>query len=242
MLMFFLILLGAVLINFVLMPLYVRLKRRRFRNRKYNPALKLTIKGSATLVSVGFCLAGILKIYNETKDINDLTMPNGFHTDLMLLIGLSVCMIADVVLGAYFPVGVLFFLAGHICYIIYFIKLGGLMWWTVPLFLIGACVLWMNFRKYMDVIKSKKLWPALIVYGTVIMLTAATGITLPFALGEYGLLPALASILLVTSDIMLGINLTTKQKILHDLLYLGYYFSGQYIMALSVFVPAFILH
>jgi uncharacterized membrane protein YhhN len=82
-----------------------------------------------------------------------------------------------------------------------------------------------------------KLKPAYYVYAITIDCTLSLGIVLPFSIGPYGVLPALAAILLVISDYMLAANRLSGRKAWSDLMYLSYYFTGQFFLSLSVYIP-----
>lgn len=224
------IVLGSAIMQFVLLPFYIRLKHKM----KFAP-LKITIKGCMTLIAVIVCAYGIFTLYERTGDIHNLTTASGFKTDLIVLIGLTICMIADVMLVIYFPVGMLFFLIGHICYIIYFLKLAPFNLLSIVLFLIPAIISGIYFSRYKE--KMGKLLPACYIYGCVILCTFSIGIMLPFSIGPYGVIPAISAVMLVISDYMLAANKFVAKNSFSDLMYLGYYFSGQYFLSLSVFVP-----
>lgn len=224
------IIIAAAFMQFFLLPMYIRLKNRE----RFKP-LKMAIKGFMTLIAFGFALFAVWRLYQQSGDITKLSTPMGFKTNIMLPIGLLVCAIADVVLCVNFPVGMLCFLAGHICYITYFIKLAGFSWYSLIPLVVGIGGIYKAFKKHSKT--SGKMWPLYMIYGSVIMTTLSQGIILPLRIGAYGVAPAIAVILLVVSDIMLGINKLNSRKVLTDLMYLGYYFMGQFFLALSVFIP-----
>ena len=224
------IILADAVMQFLLLPLYIRLKHKM----RFAP-LKITIKGFMTFIAVAFCACGIYMLYVQTHDIHNLVSATGFHTDIMVLIGLCICMLADVMLVIYFPVGMLMFLAGHICYIIYFLRLAPFN--TVSLVIMAgpAIIAGSYFSKYKE--KMGRLLPAFYVYGAVILCTFSIGILLPFSIGPYGVIPAISAVMLVISDFMLAANKFVAKNTFSDLMYLGYYFSGQFFLAMSVFVP-----
>lgn len=223
----------AAVMQFLLLPLYVRMKRRQ-----YNQKIRLFIKGSMTFVAVIVCAAGILRIYSLSGSFASLTLESGYQTNLWVLAAIFICMIADVVLGINFALGMGVFLLGHICYIMYFITIAPFNPASIIIFIVPAGIAFRFFSRYKK--EMGGLWPAYYTYGTVILITLSLGLTLPFSIGSYGILPALASAMLVISDYMLALNTILKKKLLHDLIYLGYYFTGQFIMAISVFIPAFL--
>lgn len=224
---------GAALVQFLLLPIYIRLKHIR----RFAP-LKIAIKGSMTLIAVLFCGFAIFTLYSRTGDIHNLVTPKGYETNLLVLIGLTICMIADVMLVIKFVVGMMLFLVGHLCYIAYFLSIAPFNPISIIIFVISATITFIYFNRYKE--NMGKLKTAYFIYGLVILGTFSIGIMLPFSIGPYGVVAAISAVLLVISDFMLAINNVHKQKVLSDLMYLGYYFMGQYFMALSVFVPIMI--
>ncbi|MBR5967442.1 MAG: lysoplasmalogenase [Lachnospiraceae bacterium] len=221
---------GAVLMEFLLLPIYIRLKNRQ----KYAP-LKIFLKGCMTFIPVVFCAWGVLKLYSVTKDWHNLVSPTGFRTSFYVLLGLTICLVADVLLVINFSVGMMFFLAGHICYILYFLTIASFNPISIALFIIGIVLAYRYYSRFKEAMG--KLWPAYYLYAITIMTTLSLGIMLPFDLGPYGILPALAACLTVISDFMLAANRISGRKPWSDLMYLSYYFTGQFFMSLSVFIP-----
>ncbi len=225
-----LIVVAAAVMEFLLLPIYIRLKN----NKKYVPA-KMAVKGSMTLIALLFALAAVTTLYVRTGDINNLVTSSGMRTNFILPAGIFVCLVADVVLCVNFKLGMLLFLLGHMCYTAYFLSIGGFSWFSLLIFVPGVIAMSLYFGRYTK--NEGKMFFLYTVYGIMITITLSTGLVLPITLHEYGVLPALAAVMLVVSDVMLGMNrLKTKKKIA-DLLYLGYYFTGQFFLGLSVFIP-----
>lgn len=222
--------LGSALMQFLLLPIYIRLKNRQ----KYAP-LKIAIKACMTGIAVAFCAYAIYTLYRQTGDIRNLITASGYHTNLFVLFALCICMVADVALVICFPVGMLLFLFGHLCYIAYFLTIAPFSPVSIIIFVVLCTAAAIVYGRYRD--RMGKLMIAFYIYGTVIIGTVSLGIMLPFSIGPYGVVPAIAAVLLVISDFMLALNKIFKRKVLSDLMYLGYYFTGQFFMALSVFVP-----
>lgn len=216
--------------QFLLLPMYIRLKH----NNRYTP-LKIAIKGSMTLIAVLFCGYGFLRIYREFGQINNVCFPSGFRTSPFILAGLVICMLADIVLVLYFPLGMLLFLIGHICYITCFLQIAPFNPVSIPVFAVASFITYRYFKRFSR--EMGKLKFGYIIYGLVILSTFSIAIMLPFSIGSYGVIPAISSVLLVISDIMLAVNKLAGHKHFSDLLYLGYYFTGQYFLALSIFIP-----
>ena len=221
---------GIAVVQFLLLPIYIRLK-----NSKKFTILKITIKVCMTVIAADFCAFGIFTLSARNGGIQNLVTPKGYTTNLFVLYGLIICAVADALLVIKFAVGMLFFFLGHICYIIYFLKIAPFNPVSIIVFVITAGILAIYFNKYRE--NMGKLKIAYFIYGVTINVTFALGIMLPFSIGSYGVVPAIAATLLVISDVMLALNNMHKRKVLSDLMYLGYYFMGQFCMALSVFIP-----
>ena len=230
MLFFAYIAIGAVLMEFLLLPIYIRLKNRE----KYKP-LKITLKGCMTLIPVVFCTTAILALHKRTGDWSSLVTDSGYETSLLILAGLIICLVADVVLVINFPVGMFLFLFGHICYILYFLTIGSFHIISIAILAVGFTFTYRYFNRFREAMG--KLLPAYFLYALTIDITFSLGILLPFTIGPYGVLPALAASLLVISDYMLAVNRISGRKPWSDLMYLSYYFTGQFFMSLSVFIP-----
>lgn len=222
--------LGSALMQFLLLPIYIRLKNKQ----KYTP-LKITIKACMTGIAVAFCAYAVFKLFKETGSLQNLVTSAGYHTNLFVLCGMCICLLADIALVICFPVGMLLFLCGHLCYIAYFLTIAPFNPVSIIIFIVLCAITATVYGRYRN--EMGKLMIAFYIYGTVIIGTVSLGILLPFSIGPYGVVPAIAAVLLVISDFMLALNKIFKRKVLSDLMYLGYYFTGQFFMALSVFVP-----
>ena len=221
---------AAAFMQFLLLPVYIRLK-----NRQRLIGIKIAVKGLMTFIAFCLALTAILVLYRRTGDIGNLVTETGMRTHVLLPVGLFVCMIADMVLCVNFPAGMFLFLLGHVCYSAYFIIIGGITWVSLPVFIGGVLGLSLGLLRHVR--KDGNIFFLYTAYAVMITITLSTALVLPIKLREYGVLPAIAAILLVVSDIMLGLNKTRKAKVISDLMYLGYYFTGQFFLALSVFVP-----
>jgi hypothetical protein len=69
-----------------------------------------------------------------------------------------------------------------------------------------------------------------------ILATLALGLLLPYTFGLYGILPAIASLLLVVSDFCLARNKLFEETKFTRLLALSLYFGGQYMMAMTLYL------
>ncbi len=221
---------GAAIMEFLLLPFYIRLKHRK----KYVP-LKLVLKGCMTLIPVVICAMAFFRLYGRSGDFSEMSTSAGFQTSPLVLAGLCVCLIADIVLAVNFPAGMVLFLLGHICYILYFIRIGGYNPLSAVILIVAYIFTYRSFSRFREAMG--RLWPAYYLYALTIDMTLSVGLMLPFGIGLYGVIPALASCLLVISDYMLAANRLTGRKRWSDLMYLSYYFNGQFFLALSVFGP-----
>lgn len=227
---------GMLLMLFILMPMYIWCKRKQLRDKHHNNAVTLTIKGAATAVAVVYCATAMYTYYNNADKI----YPEWFTTNPLILIGLIICMAADVVLGIKFIIGMGLFFLGHICYITYFIVIGGFNPVSFLIFIPLGALLFLYFRKRRDKVDKNQVW-AYYGYGLTILATFSIGIMLPFSIGEAGMFPAIGAAMLVVSDYMLAYLLLVKMTPLADAISLGFYYGGQFMMAMSVFIPVYIL-
>ncbi len=215
------------LMIFILMPCYLSLKRRG-RNKK----LSLLIKGATTLVAVILSYIGYWKAMT-LLDTNHL--PSSFFSR-SVLVGLTICLFADVLLGIQVYIGGFFFFLGHVAYIVYFIQLGGFPIICIPMVSFFTGIALCYFYRYSARLgKEKYLY---FLYGLTIFTSLSLGLTLPFTIGLLGYPLALASVLLVASDLLLARNTLYRETSLSDTVSLLYYFSGQLLLALTIYLPA----
>ena len=221
---------GIFLMLFILMPCYLSLKRR---GRK--KALGLIIKGATTLVAVVFCYLGYWKGLDSPATKH---LPTSYY-NVFVVVGITICLFADVLLGIQVYIGGFLFFLGHVAYIIYFIKLGGFPTVCIPMITIFAGTALCYFYRFSARLgKEKYLY---FCYSLTIFTTLALGLTLPFTIGIFGYPLALAATLLVLSDLMLARNVLYKETSLSNTVALLYYFSGQMLLALSLYLPAFLV-
>lgn len=207
---------GIFLMIFILMPCYLSLKRSG-RNKK----LRLAVKGATTLIAVVLSYIGYWKAMST--DVMD-NLPALFFSR-SVLVGLTICLFADVLLGIQAYIGGVLFFLGHIAYIVYFIELGGFPIICIPMISIFAGIALCYFYRFSARLgKEKYLY---CIYGLTIFTSLSLGLTLPFTFGILGYPLALASVLLVVSDILLARNTLYKETSLSDTVAILYYFSGQ---------------
>ncbi len=221
---------GIFLMIFILMPCYLSFKRRG-RNKN----LGLLVKGATTLIAVILSYLGYWKAMTSTITNS---LPASFYSR-SLLIGLTICLFADVLLGIQIYIGGFLFFLGHIAYIIYFIKLGGFPIICIPMVSIFTGTALCYFYRFSARLgKERYLY---FLYGLIIFTTLSLGLTLPVTIGIIGYPFALASVLLVVSDILLARNTLYKETSLSDTVTLLYYFSGQLLLALTIYLSAHLM-
>lgn len=218
---------GIFLMILILMPCYISLKRRG-RNKK----LSLFVKGATTFIAVILSYLGYWK--SMTSQVPN-QLPASFFSR-SILIGLTLCLFADVLLGIQVYIGGFLFFLGQVAYIVYFISLGGFPIICIPMISIFTGIALCYFYRYSARLRKEKY--LYFFYGLTIFTTLSLGLTLPVTIGIWGYPLALASILLVVSDILLARNTLYKETSLSDTVALLYYFSGQMLLALTIYLPA----
>lgn len=219
------------IILLVLMPLYLYLK-----NINYAKSLTLLVKGSTTGLILITAIFGMLLLSNSHP-------PNFAPKELIdnwwIVLGLFLCMLADIILEINFLIGGVFFFLGHFSYILFFLKLAQAEIISIPIFVVLIALALCYFYCYFVISDIKKCLYALYV----ILLSASfsLGIVLPFTFGMYGLFPALAITLLIISDFLLARNRLNTSSMLSETVALSFYFMGQFFMAMSIYMPAVLL-
>jgi uncharacterized membrane protein YhhN len=218
---------GIFLMIFILMPCYLSLKRRG-RNKK----LSLFVKGATTFVAVILSYWGYWKAMTSQITYH---LPSSFFSR-SVLIGLTICLFADVLLGIQVYIGGILFFLGHIAYIVYFIELGGFPIICIPMISIFTGIALCYFYRFSVRLGKEKYFYFL--YGLTIFTTLSLGLTLPVTIGIWGFPIALASVLIVVSDVLLARNTLYKETSLSDTVALLYYFSGQLLLALTIYLSS----
>ncbi len=226
--------LGIIGMIFLQLPLYIYYKRKdKEKDADRMSARAILLKGSITLVAVLFGGAAWYAFAAEKT-----TPPGWFVFSFWPVIGLIVCMLADIILEIAFLAGMGLFFLGHICYILYFIQIADISLQSVFLFILTESIMvtyFLRFRK-----KLGRTTPAYLLYGSLILVTFSIGAMLPFTAGESGLLPAMAAVMLVISDYMLAYQIIVKRSDFREVVLLGFYWGGQFLMAMSIFYPVFL--
>ena len=205
---------AAVLMFTVLMPAYLHTKQGGETIRA------LILKGLCTLMAVLLCLVGAWQ--------------SGTADSWWMVVGLSLCLVGDVVLGIQFVGGVCAFLLGHLCYITAFLNKAPFSLWSITAFIGILMVIIRLFYRFIK--KMGNLQIPLCIYATVISAMLSIAIILPFTIGKCGFLPAAGAALFVLSDLLLLRNMLVQKTQFSDSFSLTCYYLGQYLLALSVFM------
>lgn len=227
MLSIYLAILGASIVLLVLTPWYSYLSKRP--NHKI---LTLTIKGLNTGASLLFAIIGYIRLVN----LEMTSVPKNLIQNYWILVGLSICLVADLVLRIHILAGGVLFFFGHVAYIIFFLSLTPLNAVSILIFTILCVVVLCYFYRYSPMLDGLKV--PVTLYGIIICASLSLGIVLPFTFGVYGCLPAIAILLLVCSDFMLARNKMVIETPLTRTLALLFYFAGQFVMAMTLYLPS----
>lgn len=212
----------------VFMPLYIHMK-----NNEFATGITLFAKGFTTFVAAIFSLYGLFILSEANSKETAYVL---FSHNWWIAIGLFICMLADVFLNLHFIAGGILFFIGHVCYIIFFLKLAPFSPLMIPIYSIVLVFCLCYFYKFHTALGNEKYLYS--IYGATISASLAISFLLPFKIGIYGCFPALASFLLFISDILLARNLLYKETLLSDTLAISFYYTGQFLMAFTVYIPA----
>ncbi len=215
--------LGFIIVLLVLTPIYAYFSTSRCNQKA------IITKGATTTICFAYALAGYLK----SNDISTFTAPP-IHHAYWLLIGLGICTLADVILCLRFVIGGILFFLGHISYIIFFLTLGGFHTVTIVVFTLLCVAALCYFYRYSAVLLKYHL--LFVLYGMITLANLALGLLLPYTYGFYGIIPAIASILLVVSDFFLARNKLFEETKFTKRIALSFYFGGQYLMAMTLYL------
>lgn len=205
---------GAVFL-LVLVPAYLHAKKGASKK-----AYALCFKGACTLVPVLLCLAGAGIAAGRLTGAWWMT------------VGLVLCLVGDILLELVFLAGMAAFLCGHLAYIAGFLAMAPFRWESVPIFAIALLIVVVLFYRLLPQMKEKR--GPFIGYAVVLLAMLAVAMALPFSLGARGAVAAAGALLFVVSDLLLARNLLLGPIGHSDAVSLGCYFSGQYLLALSV--------
>ncbi len=156
----------------------------------------------------------------------------GFFGDVLL----GIKEIAPTFKGRLVPLGTLYFLVGHIFYLIAFIKKGGFNAAALAIGFLGAALA-LTVIKAMKMKVDKKLAPLLIFYYGMLIYKAASAALLAIDSGDASSIIAFAgACLFVVSDTCLGFLYFTpvKRKNIWVTVELSTYYPAQILLAMSV--------
>ena len=222
---------GGMLIFLVLIPLYIGSKL----NSLIRPVLA-AIKGIASLTAISFGVAGIIKMvyYSNNGD----ALPS-LTNEMWLLAGLILCAAGDITLIFSITAGGSLFFLAHVSYLVFFLRAGNFSPISILIFTLTAAMVMCSLYQYIGSVGKNKL--RLIMYGIVVLACCSIGIMLPFQIGIAGFLPALGCVLLAVSDYMLFRNTYVEDTVLTDCIALNTYYTGIFLMALSLYLKAFLV-
>ena len=203
---------------FVFEPVYLKMS---FSPTEKKP-LSLTFKALATGMALVLTVIGYIR------------SPGTFG--LLMVIAMSICLIADVLIGVKFVIGVFAFLLGHLFYMPGFLQTYEFKWYiSLPIFLCGLLLVWLLFHNYFAN-AGKNLLPCL-AYSVILNAMLALGAPAFITSDSRGILLAVGAVCFVISDLMLAHNAFIKKSRVTDVVSLTFYYSAQFLFGLSVFVP-----
>jgi len=203
---------------FVVEPVYLKMS---FSASEKKP-LSLTFKALATGMALALTVIGYIRALGTFG--------------LLMVIAMSICLIADVLIGVKFVIGVFAFLLGHLFYIPAFLQTYEFKWYiSLPIFFAGLLLVWVLFHNYFK--KAGKMLAPLLVYSVILNAMLALGVPAFLTFDTRGYLLAFGAVFFVVSDLMLAHNTFIKKSRVRDIVSLTFYYSAQFMFGLSVFVP-----
>lgn len=154
---------------------------------------------------------------------------------LLVLLGLCICVLADVMLDVRFEVGGALFFVGHIFYVL---ALGGyraLSWWCLGVGVVSLAGLWCFALRYRTRVPKPYILWGVMLYAVALAALLGFSLPLPFlAPSARSVYAALGAALFVLSDVTLCHNTLTKAPVSWHYASLGAYYMGQLFLGLSV--------
>jgi len=210
--------LGIVLF-FVFEPVYLKMS---FSPAEKRP-LSLTFKALATGMALTLGVIGYIRTAGTFG--------------LLMMVAMTVCLIADVLIGVNFVLGVFAFLLGHLFFIPAFLQTYQFRWQiSLPIFLAGLLLVWILFHNYFK--KAGKALPYLLAYSVILNAMLALGVPAFLSFDRRGILLACGAVFFVISDLLLARIVYVKKTRLSDTVSLTFYYAAQFLFGLSVFMPA----
>lgn len=199
-------------------PVYLKLSYQDPKKK----IISLTFKALATGMALVLAVIGSIRA------------PGTFG--LLMVIAMSICLIADVLIGVSFVLGVFAFLLGHLFYMPGFLQTYDFRWYiSLPVFIAGLLLVWLLFHNYFA--KAGKTLVPLLVYSVILNAMLALGVPALLSFDARGILLAVGAILFVVSDLTLARNAFIKKTRISDAVSLTFYYAAQFLLGLSVFVP-----
>lgn len=181
----------------------------------------LAVKMCGTLIPVLLCLYALL-----TADTPAWKW--------LLFAGLFLCMAADGVIGIRFTAGMLVFLAAHLCFIAYFLKLAPFHGISVFFFFLFVSCAASAFMRRISSLGAGLIPPAL--YAVVLAGMTSVAVALPFSVWGTGpVCIAAGGLLFFISDFLLVWNTLETPSPFLDRLSLYLYYSSVYLLGVSAF-------
>lgn len=185
--------------------------------------LAIIVKAFCTAIILLTCLTGLSDV------------PAQYRTYAILIaMGLTLGLIADVAITIKLIVGIVFFGIGHFCYIAAIFHISTNILWGVPVFIILYTLILICYRKS-RITLGKFLIPVFI-YSLVITAMLSLAATMPFSVPEGGTSLCLGAALFTLSDLMFAYKKFGKYTKKLDALSLVSYFMGQSLFAVSIFL------
>jgi len=202
---------------FVFEPIYLKMSFSVPKKK-----LSLLFKALATTMTLTLTVLGYLR------------SPDTFG--LLMMIAMGICLVADILIGVNFIVGVFAFLLGHLFFIPAFLQTYNPRWFfSVSVFVFGLLLVWFLFHNYFKTAGDKCV-PCL-VYSVILSAMLALGVPAFLTFDTRGTLLAAGAVLFVTSDLTLARSKFIKRTQLNDTISLTLYYMAQFLFGLSVFVP-----
>lgn len=221
---------GSVVILFVLTPTYLCLSSHYKHKRK-----AFILKIFTTLISFSYALFGYLELSRKNHIQNLAAM---IHSPYWVMLGLGLFVLANILLYLHMIAGGLLLLLGHLAYIIFFITLGGFHAVAIVVYTMLCVATLCYFYRYTPAVK--RFLHIFAIYAMCTLVTLALGLLLPFTYGLYGIVPALASLLLISSDFMFARNKLLQETRFTRRIGLSCYFFSQFLMAMTLYIAAYL--
>ncbi len=194
----------------------------------------------AAIVALGLCLPMFMHTKEAHRTLQSLWW-KGLGTTCSLILAfvgamlwggnrwlavaaLALCVIADVMLGLKFYVGMGLFLGGHLCYIAWFLCRQKIGWVQVIAFLALAILGTLLIVHLRPILKGRLLPYS--VYAGVLMVMCACGIGCITG-GTAGILTAFGAVLFVISDVMVCRETLQSVSRAFDWSAMGIYYAAQ---------------